>query len=101
MVDLSAPVQQGTQAQSQLFPPRTQDQEPRAKTSPDGKWEAFIENYNVFVRAKGQKEGSPLSFDGSEGDYYTPSSINWSPDSGHLVAYCVRPGYKRQVHYVE
>src|SRR5437660_1352328 len=44
MVDLSAPVQQGTQAQSQQFPPRTQDQEPRAKTSPDGKWEAFIEN---------------------------------------------------------
>jgi dipeptidyl aminopeptidase/acylaminoacyl peptidase len=101
MVDLSPPAQQGTRAQSQQFPPRTQDQEPRAKISPDGKWEAFIENYNVFVRAKGQKEGSPLSFDGSEGDYYTLSSINWSPDSRHLVAYCVRPGYKRQVHYVE
>src|SRR5205814_8655263 len=25
----------------------------------------------------------------------------WSPDSKHLVAYRVRPGYRRQIHYVE
>src|SRR5215831_12948269 len=91
MVDLPAP-QQGRQAQAQFqLPGRAQDQEPRPKTSPDGKWEAFIENFNVFVRAKGSKDGFPLSFDGSEGDYYTLSSINWSPDSKRLVAYCVRP----------
>jgi len=100
MVDLSPQAQQGTQIQSQQFQP-PQDQEPRPKISPDGKWEAFIQNYNVFIRAKGKKEGFPLSFDGSEGDYYTLLSISWSPDSRHLVAYCVRPGYKRQVHYVE
>jgi Tol biopolymer transport system component len=42
-----------------------------------------------------------LSFDGSEGNYYTLASISWSPDSQHLAAYCVRPRYKREVHYVE
>src|SRR5205823_958026 len=53
------------------------------------------------IRAKGKNEAWPLSFDGSEGDHYTLSSISWSPDSKHLAAYCVRPGYKREVYYVE
>src|SRR5437870_7256950 len=103
MVDLSTQAQQGTQTQAQQFQPplRAQDQEPRPKTSPDGKWEAFIQNYIVFLRAKGKTEAFPLSFDGSEGDYYTLASISWSPDSRHLAAYCVRPGYRRQVHYIE
>jgi dipeptidyl aminopeptidase/acylaminoacyl peptidase len=101
MVDLSVQAQQGTQGQAQFGPGRSQDQEPRAKTSPDGKWEAFIQNYNLFIRPKGQTESVDLSFDGSEGDYYTLSSINWSSDSAHLAAYRVRQGYKRQVHYVE
>lgn len=75
-----------------------------AKTSPDGKWEALILNYNVFIRAKGAtkpSDASALSFDGSEGNYYTLASIAWSPDSRHLVAYRVRPGYRREIHYVE
>lgn len=80
--------QDGTQAQT-------------AKASPDGKWEALIQNYNVFLRQKGKTESHPLSFDGSEGNHYTTESINWSPDSKRLVAYRVRPGYHRQVHYVE
>ena len=101
MVDLSLPLPQATQGQGLFGGGRPQDQEPRARTSPDGKWEAFIQNYNVFIRTKGKTESSALSLDGSEGDYYTLSSIAWSPDSRHLTAYRVRPGYKRQVHYVE
>ena len=69
--------------------------------SPDGKWEALIRNFNVFVRQKGEANASALSFDGSEGNYYTPTSIAWSPDSKYLVAYRVRPGYRREVHYIE
>ncbi|MFY9554842.1 MAG: DPP IV N-terminal domain-containing protein [Blastocatellia bacterium] len=71
------------------------------KASPDGKWEAIIQNFNVYVRAKGKTESSALSLDGSEGNYYTLASVTWSPDSKRLVAYRVRPGYRRQVHYVE
>jgi len=72
-----------------------------SRTSPDGNWDAIIENYNVFLRKKGQTEATPLSFDGSEGNYYTLRSIAWSPDSKRLVAYHTRPGYQREVHYVE
>jgi dipeptidyl aminopeptidase/acylaminoacyl peptidase len=72
-----------------------------ATASPDGKWEAFIRNYNVFLRDKTTKEEFVLSRDGSEGNYYTFESIAWSPDSKRLVAMRLRRGYHRVVHYVE
>ena len=72
-----------------------------SRVSPDGKWEALIRNYNVFLRSKGKADGVALSFDGSEGNYYTLQSVAWSPDSTGIVAYRTRPGYRREVHYVE
>src|SRR5579872_415254 len=64
----------------------------------DGKWDAIIENYNIFLRAVGSTEPpTALSFDGSEGNYYTLRSVAWSPDSKKLAAYHTRPGYDRQV----
>jgi dipeptidyl aminopeptidase/acylaminoacyl peptidase len=82
------------------------DEEPESKepkASPDDKWEAFIKNDNVYIRPKGQKkpEDLCLSTDGSEGNAYVLGSIVWAPDSRRLAAYRVRPGYKRQVTYVE
>jgi dipeptidyl aminopeptidase/acylaminoacyl peptidase len=75
---------------------------PQTCRSFDGKWEALIQNYNVFLRPTGSTEpATPLSFDGSEGNYYTFRSIAWSPDSRKIVAYHTRPGYDRQVHYIE
>src|SRR5688572_2267226 len=53
----------------------------RARVSPDGKLEAFVQNHNVVVRPVGGGEVSILSADGSEGDAYDPQSIVWSPDS--------------------
>lgn len=67
----------------------------------DGKWEAFIQNSNVFLKRAGGATAEPLSYDGSEGNYYTFRSIAWSPDSKKLVAYRTRPGYDRQVHYLQ
>src|SRR5262249_20278451 len=61
----------------------------------------LIQNFNVFLRAKGARDATLLSTDGSEGNYYTLQSLTWSLDSKHLVAYRVHPGYKREVHYVE
>jgi dipeptidyl aminopeptidase/acylaminoacyl peptidase len=77
--------------------PQNQD----AKVSPDGKWEAWVNNYNVWVRPKGKREGVALSLDGSEGNYYALASLAWSPDSKLLAAYRVRPGYQRKIQYVE
>jgi dipeptidyl aminopeptidase/acylaminoacyl peptidase len=69
--------------------------------SPDGKWLAYIANYNVAVRAKDGSHETMLSADGSEGNYYARETIAWSPDSKHLVTYKIQPGYRRLVHYVE
>ena len=73
---------------------------PRPRMSPDGKWMAFIDNYNVAIRPFGGDKRTALSTDGSEGNYYDGASIVWSPDSTKVAAYRVRPGYRRLVHYV-
>ena len=70
-------------------------------TSFDGKWEAFIENYNVMLKPAGKGKAFPLSFDGSEDSYYSFRSLAWSPDSKKLVAYHTRPGYDREITYIE
>ena len=81
--------------------PAPQAASPEARTSPDGKWEAFIKNYNVWIRSKDKKEEWALSSDGSEGNYYTYVSISWSPDSKKLAAYRLLRGYHRIIQYVE
>lgn len=73
----------------------------RPQVAPDGKREISVRNYNLFVRVVGAKEWSALSTDGSEGDAYALTSIVWSPDSRRVAAYRIKPGYKREVHYVE
>lgn len=75
-------------------------------TSPDGSWLAFVMDYNVAVRPATAKADEPekfirLSEDGSEGNYYSLDTLAWSPDSKHLAAYRIRPGYRRVIHYVE
>jgi dipeptidyl aminopeptidase/acylaminoacyl peptidase len=72
-----------------------------AKASPDGKWEAFVRNYNVCLRDKATKAETILSRDGSEGNYYTYESLTWAPDSKRLVALRLRRGYHRVIQYVE
>ena len=42
-----------------------------------------------------------LSTDGSEGNPYELNTIVWSPDSKKIAASKVKPGYRREVHYVE
>ena len=84
------------------FTPFTGPAAAPVRTSPDEKWDALIQNFNVFLRPHAGGDATPLSFDGSEGNYYNLTSLAWSPDSTHLVAYRVRPaGFKREVHYVE
>jgi dipeptidyl aminopeptidase/acylaminoacyl peptidase len=73
------------------------------RVAPDGRQEALILNYNVYARPAGAATlggAVQMTYDGSEGNFYTLQSIAWSPDSKKLVAYRVAPGYRRQVHYV-
>ncbi len=71
------------------------------KKSPDGKLEALVNNYNIAVREPGTRTMNWLTTDGSEGSYYDPESMVWSPDSARIAAYKIRPGFRRYVHYVE
>jgi dipeptidyl aminopeptidase/acylaminoacyl peptidase len=80
-------------------PPRALDESPRR--SPDGQWDALVNNFNVAIRRVGSRELTRLSTDGSEGDAYDLRSIRWSPNSKMLAAYRVKPGYRREVHYIE
>src|ERR1035437_5136938 len=87
--------------------PRPVNGPAHASISPDGNWLAFVQNYNVAVRpthaqpAEVERQTILLSTDGSEGNYYALDTLAWSPDSKHLAAYRIRPGYKREVHYIE
>jgi len=69
----------------------------RPRKSPDGKWEALVEDDNVIVRAVGSADAIALSTDGTPGDFYDPETLAWSPDSTRLVVYRVRPGFRRIV----
>jgi dipeptidyl aminopeptidase/acylaminoacyl peptidase len=69
----------------------------RPKVSPDGKLEAQVRNFNLAFRPVGGGDWKMLSTDGSEGDFYDPESIVWSPDSSRLAAYRVQPGFRREV----
>lgn len=82
------------------YTPPAQNDPDKWGPSPDGKWIAYIKNYNVFLRSKDGGQDFPLSWDGSEGNYYAFSTLSWSPDSRHIAAYRIRPGYKREIHYV-
>jgi len=72
--------------------------EPRL--SPDKRFEALVNNYNVAIRDVGTRDLVFLSTDGSEGGYYDPESLVWSPDSTKLATFKVTPGFRRFVHYV-
>ena len=81
--------------------PKAVNDSAKTVASPDGKWLAYVENYNVHVRSKDGKEKNGVSEDGSEDNYYALSTVVWSPDSKRLVAYRIRPGYRRLVHYLD
>ncbi|WP_245327060.1 DPP IV N-terminal domain-containing protein, partial [Bradyrhizobium sacchari] len=83
------------------YTPIAENDPKRASVSPDGKWLAYTKDYNLFLRSKEGPKDIPLTWDGSEGNYYAFSTLSWSPDSRRLAAYRVRPGHKREVHYIE
>jgi dipeptidyl aminopeptidase/acylaminoacyl peptidase len=74
--------------------------------SPDGKWIAFVKNYNLHIRPAAGGPARPLTTDGEEAYYYAtaaspssggvtailtgeprPISARWSPDSKRLLTF--------------
>ncbi|WGR72921.1 MULTISPECIES: S9 family peptidase [unclassified Bradyrhizobium] len=78
------------------------ENDPKEKSaSPDGKWLAYINRHNLFLCSKDGPQDMPLTWDGSESNYYGLSTLSWSPNSRYLAGYRFRPGYERKIHFVE
>lgn len=69
--------------------------------SPNGKSEAFLRNFNIWVRNRTTNESKALSVDGSEANPYRLAAGAWSPDSTKLAVYLVRLGQHRSIAYIE
>ncbi len=94
----------GSHCEKTAAPAEPPESEPADKPSPDHHWRALIRNYNIVLQPDGPSTSHDeiaLTTDGSAADAYTLSSIRWSPDSKHLAALRVQPGYQREVHYIE
>lgn len=68
--------------------------------SPDKSLTAFIKNSNVYIKNNVTQEENRLSYDGSEGFFYS-SYLQWSPDGKKIMAYKVRPGQEHKIYFVE
>ncbi len=71
-----------------------------AGQSPDGKWNAFARDHNLFLRPASGGDAVALSHDGKEGDAYS-GDVSWSPDSSVVVARRVTKGQEHTVYMVE
>jgi dipeptidyl aminopeptidase/acylaminoacyl peptidase len=67
--------------------------------SPDGRWEAYVKDNNVWIRAAGGEEFA-LSHDGTAEDAYG-GRFYWSPDSKKLVAVRTKKVTERTVYFIE
>jgi len=74
----------------------------RPIVSPDGKTEAYIEEFNVVLHKVGEPYSTKriLTQDGTIGKYYS-NRIQWSPDGKYIMVCKRRPVQKRYAYYVE
>lgn len=68
--------------------------------SPDKKWNAFIKNYNVYIRSNEDKKEYQVSYDGGLGEYYS-SYFRWSDDSKKVISARIKPAEKHMIYYIE
>ncbi|RZK55501.1 MAG: hypothetical protein EOO91_14010 [Pedobacter sp.] len=94
-------VRQENQRQTGYSGDRPSDALEKKVKSPDGKWNAYIKNYNVYIKGiEATAKEFQLSFDGSEGEYYN-TELAWSPDSKKLATYKVRPAKPHLIYLIE
>ena len=68
--------------------------------SPDGKWEASVEDFNLTVKNRDTDDVVLATKDGAEKDFYE-SEFFWSPDSSKLFVFQVLAAKAGQIHLVE
>ncbi len=80
--------------------PRRRGTAPERPRSPDGKWTASIQEFNVVVKDGKSGEEHRLSTDGTADDPYD-GRFFWSPDSKKLIALRTKPGQEHKVYLIE
>jgi len=71
--------------------------------SPDGKWNAFVQDNNLWIEetaTKEKREKVKLSYDGTNNDFYT-NTIIWSPDSRKIAALKKQDAPKHTIPLIE
>ncbi len=82
-------------------PPERRRSRPNAGgASPDGRWRASIDKFNVVVKEESTGKETALTRDGSEDEFYA-NRFYWSPDSRKLVAIRTRKAEEHKVHFVQ
>ena len=71
------------------------------RVSPDSLWEASVRNNNISSAGVTSSRACCSAPTARRATRTITRSIVWSPDSKHIAAYRVRPGFRREVHYVE
>ena len=88
------------------YPRRRFDREVKPLRSPDGKWDAYIKGFNVYISpvnedAKAPKVEYALTMDGSENLHYDMRSLSWSPDSRKIATVKVNEVEERRIPLIE
>jgi dipeptidyl aminopeptidase/acylaminoacyl peptidase len=69
--------------------------------SPDKAWEAYVQDFNVYIRRTGDAGSAvALSLDGTENHYYS-ARLRWSPDSRKLATVRIRDVAERRIPLLE
>tara|TARA_R110002072_G_scaffold179059_1_gene335031 strand:+ start:71078 stop:73342 length:2265 start_codon:yes stop_codon:yes gene_type:complete len=70
--------------------------------SPDGKWNVYESNHDLYLRAVDSAEEDETLIGKSESDdWYSNRHISWSPDSKKFVALRTKQGQQHDVSFVE
>ena len=67
--------------------------------SPDGKFEAYIKDFNIYVKNKQENKEYALSFGGTSQNYIR--SIQWAPNSKYIAALQVYAAAERQIPLIK
>lgn len=86
--------------------PRSQQRRSRGRQqssarSPDGNWEAFVRDGNLFARDLKSNQEKQLAKHQSGNHYFSDRNYYWSPNSEYLVAIQVEPGEEHTVYLIE
>ncbi|MEW4568314.1 prolyl oligopeptidase family serine peptidase [Tautonia sp. JC769] len=81
-------------------PSRRRSDRATANLSPDGRWEASVQDHNVVVRDRESGDEFRLTREGTEEDGYE-DRVYWAPDSRKLVAMRRAKGDDRRVYLIE